>query len=145
MTTLAAAFEKLTAWRLVRFAMVGAFSGGVYALAVFLLVHFAGFSAVWASTAGYIISIPTNFIGQRNYAFRSTGAHSKELGRFLVLHLVNILVSAGVMKAVAGIGGLGYMIGVACVIIIMPLSSYLVLKLLVFTDAANRHETTGPS
>jgi len=118
-----------------RFAIVGGISGGIYAAVVALLVHFELASPTIASMMGYIAAIPLNFVGQRSYTFRSKGNVSSEFVRFVVIQMINISVSALVMWFTVSVLGLTYIIGILLTIALIPVSSYVCLKFLVFLNS----------
>ena len=120
-----------------RFAVVGATSGLVFAAVTTLLVSLLGVDPKLASIGGYIVSMPANFIGNRTFSFRSRGAWHGEALRFCILHLVNMAVAGGTMGAIVDMLGLHYAFGIVGAIVLVPLVNFVLMKLWVFAPRAD--------
>jgi len=115
----------------VRFAGVGAISGLVFAL-VTLCAARLGLDPKLASAAGYLVSIPVNFIFNRCFSFRSENSLLSDAPRFLFVHACNLLVTAFAMGVVVDVLGLHYAVGVVVAIVLVPGVSFLAMNGWVF-------------
>ena len=72
----------------VLFATIGAVGTGGHFLTLILLVEFAGLSAVWATTAGFVVGALINYILNYHFTFKSDKAHREALLKFLIVALL---------------------------------------------------------
>jgi putative flippase GtrA len=90
----------LLAAELIRFGLAGAVSGLVIlACTALLLAGSFALDPKMASAAGYLVSIPANFVGNRQFSFKSTGQVLGDLLRFLLLHGCKILLTMAAMAS----------------------------------------------
>ena len=125
--------DKTVIWQFIRFGIVGAGSGFVYALVTWLGVQFAGLPPPQASVIGYLVSIPMNFLGQRNFAFLSKGSKRLEFVKFCLVHALNAMLAHVVMWTVTKHLQWNYIWGIGLVILIIPFFTYFWLTVFVFT------------
>ncbi|MGO4287555.1 GtrA family protein, partial [Bosea sp. TAB14] len=83
----------------VRFGIIGAASSLVFAAVTAFFVGLLGVDAKFASIAGYVASVPLNFVGNRRFSFGSQNSLVGDLIRFAVLHTSNILLTTFAMAA----------------------------------------------
>jgi putative flippase GtrA len=122
--------------RLLRFGLVAAISGSVYAAVCAALIVQAGVEPKLASVYAYVVSIFVNFAGQRRFTFASQNSILPEVLRFCVVHGVNIGVSYLITLAVVQWFGLHFIFGIAATLLVIPLSTYVLLTLWVFQNPA---------
>lgn len=120
-----------------RFGSVGVLSGAIYAAVTAALVHL-GVQPVVASVAGYCASVPANFLGHRNFSFRSEGHWTSEAVRFVITQAINIAVTAGSMQAATAWFGLPYWWGMIAAVVLVPVANFAAMNLWVFRDQAGR-------
>lgn len=123
----------------IRFGMVGAMSGAVFAGVTMLFASSLGFGPKLASVAGYVASMPLNFIGNRRFSFRSKNALLGDLLRFILLHTCNILVTTFVMGAAVDLLGLHYIFGIVAAVLLVPCVNFGVMNWWVFHKPISRH------
>ena len=124
---------KLTSHRFIRFAVVGGISSGIYAVVVaFILLTNLAVPAV-ASVIGYCAAIPFNFFAQKLYTFKSSRRAREEIWRFTLLQIANIGVSTVCLHLTVAVFGWPYYVGIACVIAVIPVATYFLMKIFVFT------------
>jgi putative flippase GtrA len=120
--------------KIIRFAMIGVLSGGAFALTTTLLVSGLGADPIGASFVGYCVSVPANFVGHRQFSFRSHGRWSAEAMRFLILQLVNIALTMGTMRIVLADFHASYLWGMLATVIVIPIANFIFTNLWVFRD-----------
>lgn len=123
-----------------RFGIIGISSGLLFIATTSLLVHFGGASPQHASIAGYIVSIPTNFVGHRRFSFRSRGRLLAELVRFVCVHLFNIVLTFAIMSGAVAHLGLAYAWGMAGVVVIIPIVNFVLAKLWIFGQRSSARQ-----
>ncbi len=72
----------------VLFAAIGAVGTGGHFLTLILLVEAAGVSAVWATTAGFIVGALINYFLNYHFTFKSDKAHREALLKFFIVAVV---------------------------------------------------------
>ena len=131
------ALAPKTLAKLLRFAAVGALSGGIYALVVALCVSGFSLDPRFASGLGYLASLPVNFAGNRKFTFLGQGPIAFELLRFLLVHGANIAAAVLVMTVAVREFGLHYLVGVAATILVIPFITFLIMDRWVFRKIGN--------
>ena len=115
-----------------RFGLVGATSGVVFAVVTAALINLGGVNPTLSSVLAYIVSMPINFIANRNFSFRSTSHVATDAIRFCSLHAANLAITAVAMSSAVNSLGLHYSIGIIAAIVLVPLCNFLLLDRWVF-------------
>ena len=119
-------------WKeILRFGIVGGGSSLIYMVVVYVCFQIFGIAEVVASAIGYLAAIPFNFLAQKFYTFRSTNKIHVEILPYAVVHGLNIGLSSFILKNVNAMSG-NIWIASACVAIVIPFTSYILFKLVVF-------------
>jgi putative flippase GtrA len=121
-----------------RFGLVGATSGLIFACTTALLISGAAIDETLASMIGYVISMPVNFFANRSFSFRSQGHILSDAMRYAALHIVNIAVTAGAMEAAVNALGVHYVFGIIGAIVLVPLANFVLMEIWVFGRPAQR-------
>jgi putative flippase GtrA len=116
----------------IRFGLVGVLSGTVFSVVTALLVRLVGTDPKLASVAGYLASMPLNFVGNRRFSFRSAGSLAGDLTRFVLLHTFNILLTVLSMGVVVDLLRLHYAVGMVGAIVLVPLVNFAAMNWWVF-------------
>ncbi len=127
---------KQLAGKLVRFGAVGGTSTLLFSVLTWLLVSKGGMHPVLATVVAYLL-LPPNFIAHKYFTFASKGQVSTESTRFLLVHGLNIALSAGGM-AIISQASLDYRWGILFSAIAVPIIVFVVMNAWVFR-AAPRH------
>lgn len=122
-------------WRIVRFGIVGGAASGTYAVVVIGLVDGLRFDPTAASVIGYLCGIPVSFFGQKYFTFGSKARAREEIGRFIIVQLINLVLSLVVMRFVTVWLGLSHWLGIVAVIGVIALMTYGALRTHVFHGA----------
>ncbi len=120
-----------TASRIVRFALVGGTASVIYAMVTWLLVNSFSMTPTSASIISYMFAIPVSFLGQKYFTFRADGNVKIEFGLFTIGHVVGLVLSTVIM-AVTQLYAVDIKLGILCVMIAVPIASYLFVNFLVF-------------
>jgi putative flippase GtrA len=91
-----------------------------------------------AAAVAYVVSMLPNFLGNRQFSFKSEGRLLRELLRYLLLHGVNLLFTIGLMDAAVDILRVHFMFGAVAATILVPLVNFVAMDLWVFRRGANR-------
>ena len=130
--------------KILRFGLVGAASGLIFAIATTALIKLGSGEKI-ASVLAYIVSMPVNFVGNRSFAFRSQGPLLGDVMRFCAVHVANMAVTAGAMGAAVNALGLHYGYGIAGAILLVPTVNFMLMNLWVFRrrEAINQCQSAG--
>jgi putative flippase GtrA len=115
-----------------RFAIIGVLSSLVFTTVTATCVSMLAIDHKLASTCGYLVALPLNFIGNRRFSFRSSNGLAGDAGRFLLLHAGNLIVTVLAMGAIVDLLGLHYSAGIVAAVIIVPVVNFLVMQWWVF-------------
>ncbi len=118
-------------WKLVRFGVVGGTSTVLFAGLTWLMVEKSGMHPVLATVAAYLVLLAPNFLAHKYFTFGSNGEVARESGKFLVVHGLNIALSAGGM-AVVSQAQLDYRWGILFSAIAVPIIVFVVMNFWVF-------------
>lgn len=128
----AASQRRELALRIVRFAMVGGLSSLLYLVFAWWLIDLVSIPPIQGTVAAYALVVPINFLLQKHFTFRSAAAASAELPRFLLVHGMNIALSAGIMALITTVWGLAPIWGMLATVAIVPVLVFLALEVWVF-------------
>lgn len=123
-----------------RFACIGAFSGAIFLVVTAVLAGSFGVEPKVASVAGYLVSMPANFVGNKRFSFRSDGPIWGDLLRFGVLHTCNVLLTMGAMGATVNVLNWHFGFGAVTAIVLVPMVNFFVMNGWVFGRSAKRLE-----
>lgn len=119
------------AGKLIRFGAVGGTSTVLFALLTWLLIEKAGMHPVLATVVAYLLLLAPNFAAHKYFTFGSKGEVARESGKFLVVHGLNIGLSAGGMAAISH-AQLDYRWGILFSAIAVPVIVFIVMNFWVF-------------
>jgi putative flippase GtrA len=117
---------------LVRFALVGAASSVAYAVIMMVATSSFGLTPWISSVVAYLSAMIINFPLQRSFTFMSKGDVRREGPRYIVVHLINLLVSVSVVHLIVDVLQGSVLVSVAAVIVVIPLLQFLALETWVF-------------
>jgi putative flippase GtrA len=122
------------AWhRLGRFAIVGFFNSGLYAMVTWWLIAYGHVAPESASLLGYLVAIPVAYFGHRWVTFTSAGAVHVEALRFVTVHAMGLFVAWEAMDLASNRLGLHFAAGIIAAVVLVPLLNFLVLDHFVFS------------
>ncbi len=79
------------------FASIGVVGTGGHFLTLILLVEFVSLSAVWATTAGFMVGALINYSLNYHFTFRSDKAHREAMLKFFIVALVGAGINMLIM------------------------------------------------
>lgn len=123
--------------KLIRFGAVGGTSTVLFAVLTWLLVDKAGMHPVIATVVAYLLLLAPNFVAHKYFTFGSKGEVASESGKFLVVHGLNIGLSAGGMAAISH-AQLDYRWGILLSAIAVPVVVFIVMNFWVFRVSGRR-------
>ena len=121
-------------WRFVRFGIVGGLATLTYAVVSYFLITDIQLGAAISSSLAYLVSVPISFFGQKYFTFNSQGRVIVEVPKFLVVQVINIILCGVIMSVATEVLNFPTVVGIACVVLLIPLASYLMFAALVFNS-----------
>ncbi len=122
---------KELAGKLIRFGAVGGTSTVLFAVLTWLLVDKTGMHPVLATVVAYLLLLAPNFAAHKYFTFGSKGEVASESRKFLVVHGLNIGLSAGGMAAISH-AQLDYRWGILFSAVAVPAIVFIVMNFWVF-------------
>lgn len=113
------------------FAVVGGTSTLAYGGTVWFCAHAAGLAPQVANLAGVACSAVMSYLGHLLFTFRAKGRHSRFIPRFL-LQVAGALAASSAIVALGSSFGWPTLLVILVVCVVMPVASFLVLRLWVF-------------
>lgn len=121
-----------------RFGMVGVLSSSVFAVVTALCAGPLGIGPKLSSVAGYVASMPLNFVFNRRFSFRSENTLLGDLLRYILMHGINILLTTFAMGAAVDYFGLHYAFGIVAAVVLVPLLNFVLMNWWVFRKSVVR-------
>lgn len=111
-----------------RFASVGLCATIVHVAIVFLLVEWMGFDPVLASFPAFFTAVLVAFFLNRNWTFARPQSRNGQFRRYLMVALGGMLLNVVIMYVTVHIAHSPYFVGIALVLIIVPVTSFLLQR-----------------
>ncbi len=92
------------------FTMLGGLGTAGHFLTLILLVQFAGLTAVWATTAGFMVGALINYFLNYHLTFRSDKTHAEAMLKFFAVALVGAGLNMTIMFVGVNIFSLFYLL-----------------------------------
>lgn len=131
--------------RLCRYAAIGVVISLGYTLNVIFFVEVVKWKQpALASAVCFVIWTPISYWAHRDFTFLFAGPRLSSAAKFTVTFLGRLAASAYTVYAANTVLGMHYLVGVLANWIVLPLLSYLVLKLWVFRSRTPEAGTSLP-
>lgn len=131
---------RTQAGRLIRFGIVGVAATLTHVLVLTGLVELLGADPRLANLAAFAVAVPVSYVGHYYWSFGSSHPHGETMLRFVVVAAASLVSSQGLMLLALDVAGAGYGVGIALMVVVMPLVNFLVQQALVFR---RRHPSPG--
>jgi putative flippase GtrA len=118
--------------QVIRFAIIGAISSGLYVVLASVLADAVGLRPGLAGAAAYISLLPVNFLAHKRTTFRSRQPFLQEVKRFVSLHGATLVVSSAVMEIGMTLMGWSSWASALAVAVLAPAINFLAMRYWVF-------------
>ncbi len=118
--------------RIGRFGIVGLLSTGLYFVFYLLLLALAPLAPPLASVTAYVLVVPLNFVAQRSFTFRSSGAIGGELYRYLAVTAIGLATSFCAVWVTSNWLALPAFVGGLATMALVPVVTFVLMELWVF-------------
>lgn len=126
----------LQRWQLARFVSVGGLATLLHIALFVAAVELIKLSPVSASVVAFSGAFILSYILNRRWTFSSRGRHQVELPRFFLVALSGLLLNVLIIYVVVEVYSSPYLFGLALVVMLVPLLSYVLNKNWAFSDGA---------
>lgn len=127
------------AGEVIRFGIVGVLATLTYFLILSALVEYAGINPTSANGAAFLCAVCVTYLGQSLWVFG--GRNRPVLGnmfRFSVSLTITLSANVAIMAMATQVFGLGYRIGFLIACLVIPVLSFFINKLWVFSPGSFR-------
>lgn len=134
--------SRLNRWRQpFCYAIIGALGTVIHFGTLFLLVEFAGFMALTASTIGFVITVLVSYLLNYYWTFSATSDHRGTFLRYLTVSCTGLMLNTLIMWLGLSLLELHYGYAQLLVVLVIPASNYLMNRFWTFTQ----HDTAPTS
>jgi putative flippase GtrA len=120
--------------RLVRYGVTGLLSAATHMGVLVLLVEFAAWRPVWASTVGFLASVAVSYLLQRAWVFESSTPMRTSFPRFATVALVALFLNTLILAVGTEFFTAYYVVVQAVALIAIPVSNYILNSLWTFRN-----------
>ena len=113
------------------FGVIGVASSAVYVAGVSAGIELFGWGRMTANIFGLMLSTPCSYLGHHYLTFRANADHQAYVPRFLVQACAAYFLASTITWLGAQLG-FNYVIGVFCVVVLIPILNYILLASWVF-------------
>jgi putative flippase GtrA len=132
-------------FRLIRYLFAGVVVSLGYTVTVIGLVDWLDIvNAEIANVISLILWTMISYVVHREFTFQFDGSHGNSIARFIFVFIVKLIASVGVIAMVTRSSEHSYLIGVTLNWVVLPLVSYMALRLWVFAVPASGDATAVP-
>ncbi|GAB7521230.1 GtrA family protein [Paraburkholderia sp. 2C] len=118
---------------LTKFGFVGAITAAIYFLVMWIANSLIGLHYIISITAAYIASTTFHFLANRHFTFGATDdSHGNQLLRYLVMWVVNYVITLGIVSFCVKNLGLSPYVGVCVSVAVTVMTGYLFSRFWVF-------------
>ncbi|WBL33204.1 GtrA family protein [Sinirhodobacter sp. HNIBRBA609] len=126
--------------QLIRFGGVGGIATLVHVLMAMALQGPLGLPPLQANFGGFCAALLISYIGHARITFDADLRHAPQFVRFVTIALIGLATSSTTVWLIDTRLGAGFGIAMAAVAVLVPLMTFVTLRLWVFTGRANREQ-----
>ena len=124
---------KLHLFSAIKFGLVGAVTAVIYFIVMWFLMSVLNFGYIFAVSMAYIVSTLFHYLANRHFTFSAqAGQHSWQLARYMVLWILNYIITIIVISISVEHLGLSAYLGVCAAVVITVLVGYFMSRYWVF-------------
>ena len=116
--------------RLVRYAIVGVVSTGIYIIAAFFLIYFVDDSIFSSNIFGFACAFLFSYLAQSKFVFNSNISFNKA-SKFFLVQFVSLLLAIGLTNLTQGLNAY---FNVLLIVIMLPLITFIIHRLWTFVE-----------
>lgn len=125
--------------QLIRFGGVGWIATLVHVLVAVASKSFLGFLPMQANFGGFCAALVVSYFGHAHYTFDSDPRHVPQFLRFVAIALAGLATSSAIVWLIDTQLGIGFGIAMVTVAFVVPLMTFITLRLWVFAGHGRQH------
>ncbi len=107
-----------------RFALIGAMATTTHILLAIVLVELVGLPPVSANFLAFCGALAVSYLGNHRWTFAANGRHEHHFPRFAIVALIGLALNQSIMYGTVVVAELDYRIGLAAIVILLPLLTF---------------------
>lgn len=134
--------------KLLGFVTFGGLASLVYAVILIISVDILGIPTFIGSVVAFALAIPVSYLGNRWVTYRSNNVLASEAVRFIVVQLINLVLTSVVVHFVMEWFALPTYVGIVVAFLTAPIISFVLFEVWVYRqrqDASKPHEVSSES
>ena len=116
--------------KLVRYAIVGVVSTGIYIIAAFFVIYFVDDSIFSSNIFGFACAFLFSYLAQSKFVFNSNISFNKA-SKFFLVQFVSLLLAIGLTNLTQGLNAY---FKVLIIVVILPLITFIIHRLWTFVE-----------
>ncbi|WP_407307992.1 GtrA family protein [Desulfosporosinus sp. SB140] len=122
---------------IIRYGLVGLMGTILHFGSLILFVEFAHFDPILGSAFGFLLVLVVSYILNRTWTFRSRSRGTRQFLTYLLVSLIGLGLNSAVMFISVHVLKWNYLYGQCLVVIVVPVSNYLLNRSWTFRDSNN--------
>ena len=122
----------------IRYGMVGITATLIHVLVVFLLVEQGGVAPVLATIPAFLVALGVSYLMNHRWTFLARGGHDHHFPRYAVVAGLGLGLNVLIMALAVNVLGVPYAWGLAVVIMVVPVSGFLLQRHWSFANQVER-------
>jgi putative flippase GtrA len=126
--------------KLLGFVTFGGLAGLVYAVILVMSVDILGIPTFIGSIIAFALAIPVSYLGNRWVTYRSNNVLASEAARFIVVQVINLVLTSAVVHFVMERFALPTYVGIAVAFLAAPIISFILFEMWVYRQRQDTKE-----
>lgn len=126
-------FDKLINLRFTKFIIIGVLSTLTHSLVFVLFIEMLGVAPVIASIPSFSLAVIVSYTGNYIWTFQSDSLHIVQFPKFITVAIIGLIANILVTYIIVDVLGAWYGLALATVILLIPLLTYQLNRLWVFS------------
>lgn len=118
--------------KILGFVTFGALAGMLYALILIVSIDLLEMPTFFGSVIAFVLAIPVSYFGNRWVTYRSNNVMASELSRFIVVQMINLVLTSAVVHFMMEHFALPTYVGIIVAFIAAPTISFVLFELWVY-------------
>ena len=123
-----------------RFGVIGLAATALHVILVLALVEGPGLPVLLANGIAFSAALALSYAGNHGWTFRARGRHGRHFPRFVAIALIGLALNQAIMAAAVSGLDLDYRLGLAAVVVVVPVLSFLANRAWAFVDTEGQAE-----
>lgn len=112
----------------IKYGAAGVMATCIHILLVLVLVEAAGLGPVYATIPAFLVALSASYLLNHRWTFEAKGRHDMHFPRYAAVALLGLGANLLIMSVAVDVLRVGYVWGLAVVIMVVPLVSFLLQR-----------------